>query len=154
MTPCPHCGATKRHSHKPDARAAQWRTRIRLYAAAKPDEPLADTDPERPPDAPGTMVLRGLPEVATILSELAASYHGTACVGLDLATLLHKLRGLRPTLSRRGGDAVWRLGYQVAGREYRARVNVERVRAGSEQATGDDSASDDGGGRRAALGGE
>ncbi len=119
---------------KPDARAATWRVRIRLYDAAKPDDPLADTDPERPGDAVGEAVEHGLPAVAALLAALATTYHGAACDGLDYATLHHKLAGLRPTLSRRKGNAIWRLGYRVNGRDYRARVNIVRESAPTRRA--------------------
>lgn len=116
-----------------DGRAVKWRTRTRIYDRTRlGDEPVADTDPDLSPDAKGTSVLVGLPGVAMEVRELAHAYHETCqhpgpCVGLELVTLLHKLKGLRPTLSRRGGNAVWRLPYTVAGREWLARVDIERV---------------------------
>lgn len=120
-----------------DGRAAQWRCRVRLYRgerdAGDAGEPQADTDPDAQANAPGSAVLSGLPAVADELAALAAAYHGSDCSGLERDTLLHRLKALRPTLSRRGGDAVWRVPYAVyeanggAGHAWLARVDVERV---------------------------
>lgn len=112
-----------------DARAAQWRVRVRLYDKGNPDEPEADTDPDASPDAPGSIVIAGLPEVAVYLGSVAVEFHGQQCPGLDHATLLHRLKSLRPTLSRRGGNAVWRVPYSTLERAWIARVDVERVKA-------------------------
>jgi len=118
-----------------DGRASYWRVRVRLYTAERLDDPVADSDPDALPDETGETVLRGLPAVAEHLAALAGGYHGLPCVGLDGATLRHKLRGLRPTLSRRKGTAVWRLNYTtyevLAGvereRAWLARVDIERA---------------------------
>lgn len=121
-----------------DGRAARWRVRVRLYNDARPSEPEADSDPDLPADAPGATILHGLPAVAEHLAVLAATFHRQACAGLDDATLRHRLKSLRPTLSRRGGDAVWRVPYKIfqAGDAFRgdsreqawlARVDVERA---------------------------
>jgi hypothetical protein len=125
---CPTC-------HQPlkrpdlDGRAVQWRIRTRLYLATQTDEPIADSDPDTPPDKSGNTVLTGLPAVAAEVSALAVAYHDAVCDGLEYPTLLHKLKGLRPTLSRRKGNAVWRLHYSVKGHEMLARVDIERVDA-------------------------
>lgn len=112
---------------KPDTRARSWRVRVRLYRASAMLEPLADTDPTRDPGAPGDAILHGLPAVAEYVAQLALDYHNAPCEGLELQTLRHSLRGLRPTISRRGGDAVWRLRYSVGGEPWLARVDVLRV---------------------------
>lgn len=97
-----------------DARTARWRCRFRIYRADMLDEPAADTDDELPADRPGAMVLAGLPAVAAEARMLASSFHGTpALAGLSREETERKLRGLRPTLSRRGGNAVWRLPYDT-----------------------------------------
>jgi hypothetical protein len=114
-----------------DNRATYWRVRVRLYAAEHVDDPVADSDPDAPPDAAGETVLRGLTAVAEHVALLAGSYHGLLCLGLESATLRHKLKGLRPTLSRRKGNAVWRLSYtthEATGtRDWLARVDIERT---------------------------
>jgi hypothetical protein len=112
-----------------DARTAKWRTRIRLYDAREPDEVMADTDPDLPPGNDGAMVRSGLPAVAEWLAEVATDFHGETLGGLDMPTLRHKLKALRPTLSRRGGNAVWRVRYTSSRGEWLARVDVVRVPA-------------------------
>ncbi len=110
-----------------DGRANKWRVRVRLYASDKPSDAVADTDPDLRPDAQGSEVVSGLPAVASFVAEVAQGWHGESCVGLDGPTMRHKIKGLRPTLSRRGGNAVWRLPYRTAEREWLARVDIERV---------------------------
>jgi hypothetical protein len=121
-----------------DARTAKWRIRIRLYDMRQPNEPQADTDPELPADAVGTTVLRGLPAVADEVISLANIFHNSPkpLMGMNTEELDRRLRGLRPTLSRRGGNAVWRIPYDTfetwgPGEAHKAawlaRVDVERV---------------------------
>lgn len=116
-----------------DARARRWRVRVRLYNMLQPDEPQADSDPDLAADKPGETVLAGLPEVAHHLAELATQFHGGPCTGLDHATLRHRLKSLRPTLSRNDGTARWRVPYSIhqdgaghAEQEWIAAVNVQR----------------------------
>lgn len=124
----------------PDGRAVRWRVRVRLYSDARPNEPEADSDPDLAADKPGAEILTGLPAVAEHLRALATAFHGQDPAGLDDATLLHRIKSLRPTLSRRGGDAVWRVPYMVTPAErfghrgnlamqhkWLARVDIERV---------------------------
>lgn len=128
---CPTCSQPIKRPDL-DGRAVKWRTRTRIYDRTRlGDEPAADTDPDLSPELKGTTVLVGLPMVACEVRELAHLFHSGqgSCVGLEQETLLHKLKGLRPTLSRRGGNAVWRLPYTVAGREWLVRVDIERVEA-------------------------
>lgn len=96
-----------------DGRAEQWRVRVRLYRTDRMNEPEADSDPDAAADAPGTEVVHGLPGVATHLAQLATHFHGSLPAGLEDATLRHRLKSLRPTLSRNGGHGVWRVPYQV-----------------------------------------
>lgn len=100
-----------------DGRAQQWRVRIRLYNMANQNEPEADTDADHAADYPGEMVIAGLPGVAAELAVLTQAFHGVACQGMDVETLKHRLKSLRPTLSRRRvaghNDAVWRVPYKV-----------------------------------------
>jgi hypothetical protein len=110
-----------------DARTAKWRVRIRLYDMRDQNEVQADTDPDLPPGHDGAMVRHGLPGVAEWLMEVATDYHGEQCGGLDMNTLRHRLKGLRPTLSRRGGNAVWRVPYVCSRGEWSARCDVVRV---------------------------
>lgn len=112
-----------------DGREAYWRTRVRLFKPGSKGEPEADSDPDLGADMPGSQVIAGLPGVAAYLLELATGFHGGPCVGLDMEKLKHRLKGLRPTLSRRGGNGVWRVPYHPGGAlgEWLARVDVERV---------------------------
>jgi len=114
-----------------DARTTSWRVRVRLYDQRSPSDPAADSDSELPPDVPGHAVLRGLPGVADHVAGLATDWHGSMThgevKGLDGPTLRHRLKSLRPTLSRRGGNAVWRVPYTVAGADWLARVDIQKV---------------------------
>ncbi len=125
---CPTCGQLTRPSG--DGRASEWRIRVRLYTIARQYSPVADSDPELALDAPGSLVVRGLPGVAMTLMNMAESHHGAPCEGLDASTLGNKIRGLRPTLSRRGGNAVWRVPYHVNGAHWLARVDIQREESG------------------------
>lgn len=96
-----------------DGRTAKWRCRFRIYREGQ-DEPEADSDDDLPADRPGSVVISGLPNVGAEVMGLAAAFHTkTAVLGLSREEVLRKLRALRPTLSRRGGNAVWRLEYQT-----------------------------------------
>lgn len=105
--------AKTRTTQELDGRASRWRVRVRLYRAERLDDAIADSDPDLPADTLPATTQHGLPGVAAYLTALASAFHGQACAGLDRATLSHKLKSLRPTLSRRGGDAVWRVPYSV-----------------------------------------
>lgn len=118
-----------------DGRAAKWRCRFRFYDNRQPDEPYADSDAELPPDREGTEVLAGLPAVATRVADYARAIHGPQqFAGLDSGTLTHRLKSLRPTLSRRGGNATWRIPYdtletfneQTLRRGWLCRVDITR----------------------------
>jgi hypothetical protein len=109
-----------------DGRAAHWRVRVRLYDMAHPDDVQADSDPDLAADKPGETIIAGLPAVAEHLAILATRFHGSAIAGLDEATLRHKLKSLRPTLSRNNGAARWRVAYKTATGAWVAVVNVER----------------------------
>ncbi len=131
---CWQCGAPQISDLELDKRARHYRVRIRLYDQGDPDEPQADSDPELGPGEPGTVICAGLKGVAATVMQMAAAFHRTtALVGLDAETLEARIPGLRPTLSRRGGNAVWRLPYDTErateGREpaWLARVDLERV---------------------------
>lgn len=126
---CWQCGAPPLGSLEHDGRAAKWRCRIRLYDALRMEEPQADSDPELDADQPGTMICSGLRGVADTVFQLAMQFHNSPqLAGLEPATLDAKIPGLRPTLSRRGGNACWRIKYQTPrGAEWLARVDLERV---------------------------
>lgn len=117
-----------------DNRAASWRVRVRLYGPGKPDEPEADSDDDLPGDQPGATVIDGLPNVAEHLMALAQGFHKSAPVGLDITTLRHRLKSLRPTLSRRGGNARWRVPYTVAEGDWMATVGIQREAKAHESA--------------------
>ena len=124
---CPNCATPITLKSEIDGRMTCWRIRVRLYDNATPQEPQADSDAERPADSEGATVVTGLPGVAYELATLAMGYHGGECGGLDQETLQHRLKSLRPTLSRRGGNAVWRVPYKTpSGDEWLARVDVRR----------------------------
>lgn len=114
---------------KEDGRAAMWRVRIRLYRENDPDTLQADSDPDLSPDLPGTMVIDGLPKVGQALHRIAFLYHSQeggdpALQGLDSESLKQRIKSLRPTLSRRGGSATWRVPYVVRAERWIARVDV------------------------------
>lgn len=95
-----------------DGRTAKWRCRFRIYDARNVDEPVADSDPELGAGEPGTMVIAGLPNVAATLAQIAVGFHqDRQLAGLSTDELSRRMRGLRPTLSRRGGEATWRVPY-------------------------------------------
>ena len=124
---CWQCGAEQLSDLELDKRAAKWRCRIRLYLGDS-SEPQADSDPDLEADAPGTVICAGLRGVADTVIQMAAAFHDAPTLaGLEPATLDAKIRGLRPTLSRRGGNAVWRLPYTVGDNPWLARVDLERV---------------------------
>lgn len=116
-----------------DGRTAKWRCRFRIYRDGQ-DEPEADSDSELRPEAPGTLIISGLPNVAMEVIALAAAFHSkTMVLGLSREELARKLDGLRPTLSRRKGNAVWRLEYvtidtnaQSTERAWLMRVDIIR----------------------------
>lgn len=108
-----------------DQRTTKRIVRIRLFPDGA-EEPAADSEPNLPADAGGTWVIDGLPAVALALAQIAFGYHrGAVMTGLDKETLERRINGLRPTLSRRGGDAVWRVPYKVDGLPWSARVDVK-----------------------------
>lgn len=118
--------------HKPvgaqaekDKRAVYWRIRIQLFNPA--GDLVADTDPERAQEAPGTEVVRSLPAVAERLNETLQSFHtGQQLGGVTMPELTHRIKSLRPTLSRRGGNASWRVPYMAGNLPWRAHVDVRR----------------------------
>jgi hypothetical protein len=135
---CWQCGAPQLSDLELDKRARKWRVRIRLYDMIADDtEPRADSDPELSPDQPGTLICAGLKGVVDTVLQLAVAYHGTGALsGLDTETLDARIPGLRPTLSRRGGNAVWRIPYDTVrsfdptGQRkpaWLARVDLERI---------------------------
>lgn len=124
-----------------DHRATAWRFRVRVYGWQDGfREPLADSDDELEPGEPGTLEARGLRLVADTAVRMATDYHADGPLsGLDADTLDRKVRGLRPTLSRRGGNATWRLHYNTQrsvkpgdprDMAYMLRIDLERVDEG------------------------
>lgn len=129
LTTCPNCGHSL-SGLEHDKRAVRWRFRIRLYDLLTDDKmPQADTDPELDAAAMGTWEAAGLKGVAESVIQVATAFHNTQHLpGLELATLEAKIPGLRPTLSRRGGNAVWRIPFTSSrGVEWLARVDLERM---------------------------
>jgi hypothetical protein len=124
---CPNCGEPLPTKAELDARATDWRLRVRLYRSDNMDEPVGDTDPHLSAEQPGETVVHGLPAVADELRTVATLYHGETPEAMAEATLRHKLKSLRPTLSRNDGKAAWRVGYVTAnGKRWLARVDVLR----------------------------
>lgn len=110
-----------------DNRVAKWAIRIRLYSNESA-EPLADTQPDAPPDQVGDWIVDGLPGAAAALQNVASEFHlGTTIRGLDTARLKKGIKGLRPTLSRNSGQAVWRVYYDAADTPWTARIDVTRA---------------------------
>lgn len=135
LTNCPSCGYELPTG---DGRIVKWRCRFRLYnMQTNPDEPVADSDPERHAGQPGIEIIAGLPEVANVLHQLAVQWHGTPALrGMDTEELHYKLKGLRPTISRRKGNATWRVSYDTPESfkdvpnhkpGWLARVDIERI---------------------------
>ena len=110
-----------------DGRTSRWRARVRLYRSSNLSEPDADSDNDLPAEQPGTTICAGLPAVADNLAWVASAHHGQPCIGLDPATLRHRLKSLRPTLSRNKGRAAWRVPYRTADGEWMARVDVLKI---------------------------
>jgi hypothetical protein len=91
--------------------------RVRLYDITQPDEPEADSDSDLAPGLPGTTIVRGLLAVTQLLSDLASTFHGDACAGLNKKTLARKVGSLRTQLSCRGdGHGTLRAYYEVTRR--------------------------------------
>jgi hypothetical protein len=125
-----------------DGRAATWLCRFRIYSDLDNfAEPIADSDDDLEPGAPGTTLVKGLRAVADYGVQLAVAFHNVGMLsGLDDDTLDMKVNGLRPTLSRRGGNAVWRLQYNTPNsmkpgdprhKCYLLRIDIERAETGS-----------------------
>ena len=135
---CPHCGGSLVTDSDKDARTIPWRARFRFYTYARPDEPSHDSDSELPPDAPGAEIFYGLRAVAASMVSYAATIHGTSYLpGLMPDDVERTLRGIRPTLSRRKGSAVIRVGYDTEATfttlpkhapAFRVRVDVQQVK--------------------------
>lgn len=110
---CPECGAHFTAAEL-DGRSAWWRIRVRIYDTRQGDEPRADSDPDKSPDQPGELVVRGMPAVVLAFTGMASQFHGsTALVGAGPEELARKIRGLRPTLSRKKGSATMRVPYDT-----------------------------------------
>ena len=134
---CWNCGQPQMSDLELDKRARSWLVRIRLYnMAANPKEPDADTDPVLGPEQRGTLVCKGIRGIVDAVVQLATLHHGELLHGLDIEALDAKIPGLRPTLSRRGGTAVWRLPYDTAETldptgqrkpSWLARIDLERI---------------------------
>lgn len=116
-----------------DGRAREWRVRARLYDYENGlNDPVADSDPDLSPELPGATIIRGMPAIIPWLGELASTYHGVACPGLDRRTLRGKIGNLRTMMTNRGdGTGDFRADYQVVVggriRDMRARCDVCRA---------------------------
>lgn len=117
-----------------DGRTSKWRCRFRIYDGRNISDPIADSDDGLSVELPGTTVVSGLAAVAVEVAELAKAFHaGRVLVGLNHEELMHKLKSIRPTLSRNDGEAKWRIHYETiepAGNSILARAgaaqNVKR----------------------------
>lgn len=107
-----------------DHRENAWATRVVLLEGK---EPLADTHPDLPPDAFGDWQASGLKGVAALVRDLAVQFHGEPPTGFDAETIKKRIASVRVTLSRRGGNAVWKIPYAVGDREYVAHALIERA---------------------------
>jgi hypothetical protein len=114
--------------HTGDGRAVRWRVRLRLFDSH--DELQADTCPESATDYPGDDVIAGLPAVVDWAESICREFHHAA--GFTVSWITHaekkkRLRSIRPTLSRSGGVAIWRIHYTVDGDgQWLALINVAR----------------------------
>ena len=97
---------------------------------ANQNEPAADTDDDLPPGADGRMVKAGLPAVMEWLAELGVEFHKGQCPGLSLPELMHKLRSVRPAVSKNKGFATFAVNYTTMGGEWRALVKILKVDRG------------------------
>jgi hypothetical protein len=106
-----------------DARAASWNVRLRVVDSD--GEVIADTDDERPHEAPGADVVHGLTEVAQWAAPILRAFHGTLQPEQTLLAFTSRIPSLRTALCRSGtGRATWPVPYEVNGRRYIARVDV------------------------------
>jgi hypothetical protein len=113
----------------------RWRCRFRLYFEGE-DTPIYDSDPQAAPDKPGILIIEGLVKVAEHLQKVVEQFHQEYYPKCELREwtsdiLKHRLKSLRPTISRKSGFAVWRVPFTVtSGEQYQdfiARVDVQRV---------------------------
>jgi hypothetical protein len=106
-----------------DARAAAWNVRLRVV---DPDGGvIADTDDERPREAPGADVAHGLTEVAEWAAPILHAFHRGVSHDTILRAFTSRIPSLRVALSRSGsGRATWAVPYEANGRPYVARVDV------------------------------
>lgn len=110
-----------------DQRMVARLIRIRLYRAGT-DDPMADTSPDLPPDSYGDWQVPGLTAIPDALINIAAGFHAPLTItGLDSLALTGRIKGLRPTLSRRGGTATFRAAYEVGGDTWLARVDIKTL---------------------------
>lgn len=123
-----------------DGRAVDWRARIRIYDEAKMDQPEGDTDPDLPADAPGAMVLHGLPSVLGVVMDVVSRHHGSAALGINRASLQRKIASLRTQISNARRDSgKFTVDYQVVehkfgramDRNMTLRCDVVRVQHGA-----------------------
>lgn len=103
-----------------DGRTTAWRVRLQIFG---PDGSLeADSDADNGDiQAPGETIIHGVKPVADWAAAAALAFHAergeTVTSGLDQSLLYHKINSLRPTLSRNGGKATWRIPYVVGENE-------------------------------------
>jgi len=118
--------------HKPimaraerDKRTKRYRIRLFLYHPS--GQLIADTDPNLARELPGTTVVTSLPGVAEKLNDMVMTHYGQHKLdGVDMPTLLHRVRSLRPTLSRKDGVATWRVPFKMDDMPWRVDVDVRR----------------------------
>lgn len=102
-----------------DGRAVDWRARIRIYDEAKMDQPEGDTDPDLLADAPGALILHGLPSVLGVVMEVVARHHGTPALGIDRVSLQRKIASLRTQISNARRDSgKFTVDYQVVEHKF------------------------------------
>lgn len=142
VTHCPHCGGDL--DGATDGRATVWRYRLRLYDMwQQPDTPMpgADSAPDREQDQDGEDVMIGLPALMTLVAAQSVAYHDAQLIGMGHHDLERKIRGIRPTLSRRGGRATIRIEYDTLASfseatdhspRYLARVDIVKTGQGNE----------------------
>ena len=105
---CDKCGA-KLRGGAADKRAKPWHARARVFEAMKPDETIADSDPQLPlGEIPRDILHYGLPELVETLSGWLHNevFPGEVLFGLQPETLLWRIKNVRTTISRHKGAPV------------------------------------------------
>lgn len=109
---CANCGWDLEGAN--DGRAALWRFRFGIYDMWHDDtHPIADSAGDLEQDQDGIDFAAGLPALMLQISAAAVAFHDSQLPGMGHQDLERKIRGIRPTLSRKGGRGVVRIEYDT-----------------------------------------